>query len=266
MGQKRHFLRGEEMIDIHCHILPEADDGAKSLDESIEMATAAVKEGIHTIIATPHHKNGKYENTKMSIIQQVSSLNDKLQKANIPLVIVPGQETRIYGEILDGLASGEILTLNETQYLFIEFPSNHVPHYTERLFFDIQLQGIIPIIVHPERNQELIERPEILYNLVRKGALTQITAASITGHFGKKIKKFSHQLVEANLTHFVSSDAHNLTSRSFKMNEAIDCLESQYGMDMVYMFSDNAELLLAGKNVNRDEPMRIKHKKFLGIF
>lgn len=260
------FTRGENVIDIHCHILPSIDDGAQSITESINMAKEAVKEGIHTIIATPHHKNGRYENKKESIIERVSDLNHIFQKENIPLTILPGQETRIYGEMLEDWAKGEILTLNESQYVFVELPSSHVPRYTEQLLFDIQLKGLIPIIVHPERNQEIISNPKVLYNLVNKGTLTQVTAASIAGYFGKNIKKFSLQLIEANLTHFVASDAHNVLNRNFKINQALDVIETTYGSDMVYMFLDNAELLIEGKSVYREQPVEIKEKKFLGLF
>lgn len=254
------------MIDVHSHILPGVDDGAQTVEDSLAMASEAVKEGIHTIIATPHHKNGKYENIKSSIINNVFELNSRLEKENIPLTVLPGQENRIYGEIIEDMELDNILTLNHSQYLFIEFPSSHVPRYTEQLLFDLQLKNIIPIIVHPERNQELMEQPDKLYKLVTNGALTQVTAASLAGYFGKKIKLFSQQLIEANLTHFIASDAHNTSSRGFKMGEALDFVESKFGVDMVYMFTENAELLIDEKAVFKEVPEKVRNKKFLGIF
>lgn len=254
------------MIDIHCHILPGLDDGAKTLEDTIEMARAAMNEGIHTIIATPHHKNSKYDNPKAGILSKVKEINNALYSAKIDVEVLPGQEVRIYGEVIEDLESDMILPLNNTQYLFIELPSGHVPGYTERLLFDLQLKGIIPVIVHPERNQEIIEKPDVLYNLVRKGALTQITASSVSGYFGKKIRNFSFQLIEANLTHFIASDAHNVGSRGFKISEAMNLIESKYGSDLVYFFQENAELLIQGDNIFKDTPEPIKKKKFLGIF
>ncbi|MED3652382.1 tyrosine-protein phosphatase [Heyndrickxia sporothermodurans] len=255
------------MIDIHCHILPGIDDGAQNVTDSIAMAKKAVSEGIHTIIATPHHKNGKYNNRKVEIIDQVKELNKELKKAEIELTILPGQENRIFGEIIQDYHEGEILTLTgQSNYLFIEFPSGHVPRYSKQLLYDIQLQGLTPIIVHPERNSELIENPNQLYEFVKNGAATQITAASLTGHFGKKIKKFTEQLIEANLTHFIASDAHNVTNRSFKMNEALDVIEQKYGVNSVYYFTENADLLVDGKHIIRDVPEPIKTKKFFGLF
>src|SRR5699024_206620 len=205
------------MIDIHTHILPGVDDGAQTEDDSIEMAKAAVEEGIHTIIATPHHKNGSYDNVRENILTYTKILNELFQSEGIPLTLLAGQETRINGDMVEDLENGDILPINDTKYVFVEFSSTQVPRYAKQLLFDIQVAGYTPIIVHPERNQELMERPNRLYEFVRKGALTQITAGSLVGKFGKNIQKFTHQLIEANLTHFIASDAHNTTTRSFWM-------------------------------------------------
>ncbi|GKU84875.1 tyrosine-protein phosphatase [Niallia sp. NCCP-28] len=255
------------MIDIHCHILPGIDDGAKTIEDSLEMAKVAAEEGIKTIIATPHHRNNQFINKKEEILQYVEDLNKMLVQQNMPINILPGQEVRIFGEVLEDYEKGEILTLNHTKYLFIEFPSSSVPRYAERLLYDIQTQGIIPIIVHPERNKELQEKPELMYKLVQNGALTQVTGASVSGYFGKKVKQFSEQLIEANLTHFIASDAHNTSTRTFKMNQAFDEIEAKFGSDYVYLFTENAELLIEDKNIYKEMPQPIrKKKKFLGIF
>lgn len=257
------------MIDLHCHILPNVDDGPQSLADSVEMAKLAVTEGITTIIATPHHRNENYENHSQTIFRKVEEFNSVLKNEKINLTVLPGQETRIYGEMIEGLESGEVGTLNhqgKSKYVFVELPSGHVPRYTSQLLFDMQLKGFIPIIVHPERNQEIMENPEVLYQLVKKGALTQVTASSVSGHFGKTIKKFSLQLVEANLTHFIASDAHNTKSRSFKMVEAYDTIKKKFGNEMVYLFRENAELVVQGLNVYKNAPERVKRSKILGLF
>ncbi|KPL59285.1 tyrosine-protein phosphatase [Rossellomorea vietnamensis] len=255
------------MIDIHSHILPGIDDGAKTIEDSIDMAKQAVSEGIHTIIATPHHRNGKYDNQKSDILPLVDTVNEAFKRGNVNLTVLPGQECRIYGEILEDYKRDEILPLNQSsQYLFIEFPSSSVPRYAERLLYDIQVEGLTPVIVHPERNAELIERPDKLYKLVKNGAITQLTASSLVGYFGKNIQKFSDQMIQANLTHFLASDAHNIHNRTFKMEEAMDYIEKKYGIDMVYYFTENAEMLVDGKTIYKEIPELIKKKKFLGIF
>ncbi|MEW8970787.1 MAG: CpsB/CapC family capsule biosynthesis tyrosine phosphatase [Mesobacillus sp.] len=254
------------MIDLHCHILAGIDDGAQTLEDSIEMARAAVTEGIDMIIATPHHKNGRYENSKQSIIEKTNQLNEVLTREDIPLKILPGQETAIHGDLLKGITLGEVSTLNDTKYIFVELPSGHVPRYTDKLLFDLQMEGKIPVIVHPERNQEIIERPEILYQMIKNGALSQVTASSVCGIFGKKIKSFSEQLIDANLTHFIASDAHNTKKRTYHMANAFDKIDTRYGVDMVYFFKENAELLVRDQNVYKEVPQKVKRKKILGIF
>jgi protein-tyrosine phosphatase len=254
------------MIDIHCHILPGVDDGAQSLSDSLNMARKAVEQGIHKIVATPHHLTSSYENPKQSIIDRVKDLNAALRKEKIDLEVLPGQEVRIHGEMVEGYEAGDILPVNHTPYILVEFPSNHVPRYTERLFYDLQVNGLIPVIVHPERNQEIMEHPELLYQLVKKGAMTQITAGSVCGDFGKKIKNFSLQLVDANLTHFIATDAHNTTNRTFKMREAYGIIERKYGNELLYYFEENAALLIEGLTVYKEDPERIKRKKIFNLF
>ncbi|MFP3668929.1 CpsB/CapC family capsule biosynthesis tyrosine phosphatase [Priestia sp. SIMBA_032] len=254
------------MIDIHSHILPGVDDGASAMEDAVNMARLALDEGITKIIATPHHQNGMYFNKKQDILKRVKELNNVLQSENISLEVLPGQETRIYGSLLDDFEKGDILTLNHTNYLFVELPSGHVPRYTEQLLFEMQLKGVTPIIVHPERNAEVLKNPEKLLSLVKKGALTQLTAGSLTGHFGKKVQKFSLQLIEANSTHFIASDAHNTSTRNFHMRESISKVHKEFGSQVVYYFQENAELLVQDQSVYRQEPSKIKCKKFLGIF
>lgn len=253
------------MIDIHSHILPGVDDGAKNLKESIEMAKVAVKEGITKIVASPHHYTSRFYNPKEEIIPKVEHLNQALQKEDIPLEVLVGQEVRI-GDWINEYKNDQIATINNDIYVLIEFPSNHVPRYAEQLFYEIQMVGLIPIVVHPERNSQIIEQPEKLYSLIEKGAISQVTAASVAGYFGKKIQKFSFQLIESNLTHIVASDAHNTTTRSFKMVEAFDVIERLFGSEAVYMFIENAEHIINGNLIYRESPKKIKKRKLLGLF
>jgi protein-tyrosine phosphatase len=254
------------MIDLHCHILPGLDDGPQNMEESLLLAKEAVRHGIHTIVATPH-RNAKYQSEKQEILYKVNSLNERLYEQNIALKILPGQEVRLYGEIAQDIANQNILPINAAnKHIFIEFPADHVPRYAERLLYEIQLQGIIPIIVHPERNAEFMEQPALLYSLIKKGALSQVTAASVTGALGKNIKKFSLQLIEHNLTHMIASDAHNTTSRSFALREAYNTIEKEFGSDIVSDFQENAYFIIGGQSVYKPTPERIRKKKLFGIF
>lgn len=261
------YERMGNVIDLHCHILPGVDDGAQIITDSIAMAKAAVAEGIHTIVATPHHQNGRYVNERTDILHQVKQLNGLLNENDINLTVLPGQEVRLYGDLLTDYEAKKIVTLNETStYILIEFSSNHVPRYAEQMLYELRVKGLIPIIVHPERNAELIEHPDKLYNFVSKGALTQVTAGSLIGNFGKKIKKFSLQLIEHNLTHMIASDAHNITTRGFHLQAGYDVIEEEFGTSILMDFKENPYLLISGKNVYKEDPEQIHRKKLFGIF
>lgn len=250
------------VIDIHCHILPNVDDGPESIESSLAMARAAGEEGITHIIATPHHRNGHFDNVKPDILIQVQQLNERLKNENIPVTILPGQETRINGEMIEDYENGNILTLNDTdRYVFIEFPPNDVPAYTAHLLFELKMKGLIPVIVHPERNRAILEKPNRLYRLIKDGSLSQVTAASVVGKFGKKIQQFSMQLIEHSLVHFVASDAHNVTTRAFHMRAAYREITKEFGYDVADEFQENARQLMKGKDIYVNEPIEFHSKK-----
>lgn len=255
------------MFDLHCHILPGIDDGAKTIEDSLDMARLAVKEGITHILATPHHKNRNWHNNKEKVVNLVQDLQEEIDNHNIPLTIFPGQEVRIFGEILEDIYADQILFTDEQkQYILIEFPTQNIPTYTERLFYDLESNGRTPIIVHPERNREILEHPNRLKSLVDKGALAQLTAASFIGKFGKDIKKLSEQLIEHHLVHFIASDAHNIGNRAFHMREAYQKLEKEFGEEKKENFHQTTRNLLNGDIVSPPTAKMIRKKKIFGLF
>src|SRR5699024_3685051 len=145
--------------------------------DSIAMANEAVKQGIHTIIATPHHKNGSFDNIRDIIITQVNVLNDLFKQEDIPLTVLAGQETRINGNMVEDLNQNQLLPLNDTKYLFVEFPHSSVPRYAKQMLFDIQVACSIPLIVIPERQKETMDCTMKLSELAQNAALTQMTAS-----------------------------------------------------------------------------------------
>ncbi|MCF6138831.1 tyrosine-protein phosphatase [Pseudalkalibacillus berkeleyi] len=254
------------MIDIHCHILPGIDDGASQYEDSMNMAKKAIEEGITTIIATPHH-NHHFPNHGLEIENHVARLNEKLKENHIEIEVIQGQEPRITADFIEELNRGEILTLgNQRKYVHIELPSNQVPRHTKSIIFELQLMGITPIIVHPERNTKLTENPDLLFELVNEGALTQVTAASVVGNFGKNIQKFSYQIIEHNLSHFIASDAHNISNRSFHLRGAYEAIEKKFGIKKRYELQENPALLINGESITASTPEPIKRRKILGLF
>lgn len=255
------------MIDLHCHILPGIDDGAQSLEDSLAMAHMAVAEGITHILVTPHHKNGVFINEKNEINQKLIELQNEFDLREIPISLFPGQEVRINGELMEEIADGKIQFIDEEdQYLLIEFPTMSVPAYSENLFFELSKKGIIPIIVHPERNQVFMDNPNALKPFIERGALAQLTAGSYLGKFGKKIQKVSKQMLEANLVHFIASDAHNTASRSFLMKAAYDKLGQDFGNRKAESFKQLTKDLINGEIINVNAPKNVKEHKIFGLF
>ncbi|GAA0491794.1 tyrosine-protein phosphatase [Alkalibacterium indicireducens] len=247
------------MIDLHCHILSGVDDGAQTLEDSIKMAELAVEEGITHILATPHHQKRSWINDKADVVRYVSELQSELDARNINLTIFPGQEVSIYGEIINDIDADKILFTDESQtYILIEFPTSNIPTYAERLFYELQLNGKTPVIVHPERNHQILEHPNRLKDFIDKGALAQLTASSYTGGFGKNIEKLSKQLIEANLVHFIASDAHNTGNRAFHMKKAYDLLAKNYGRSKRNAFHQTTKDLLNGDPVIAPDTHHIK--------
>jgi protein-tyrosine phosphatase len=251
---------------MHCHILPDTDDGAQSIEDSIAMAKEAVANGIKTIIATPHHFNGIYTNHKEEVYRRVEEFQLELDKLNIPLVILPGQEIHIYSELVSDLRNNRLIT-HHNKYMLLELPNNEVPHVTTQMIYEIQLQGIAPIIPHPERNDKIREHPNLLYQMVKKGALSQITAGSIIGKFGKEVQKFTFQCIESNLCHLVSSDAHRSSGkRSFYLSEAYSLIAKEFSLSTAEQLKLNAKMVSEGFDIVMDTPCKIESKNFLFSF
>ncbi|WP_232522825.1 tyrosine-protein phosphatase [Peribacillus simplex] len=236
------------------------------MEESFNMAKKAVEAGITHLFATPHHLNEKYVNVKSDIMDRVVRLNESFQQENIPLTIHPGQEVRIHRDIFTSLEKEEILTLDDNgMYLLLELPSGKVPTYTQEVIYELLLKGITPIIVHPERNKELIRNHKLLFELVQEGALTQLTSGSIIGLFGKSVQSFSKKIIEHNLAHFVATDAHNIGTRGLSLQQAYETITKAYGIQRTFNFKENAEQLIKGQSPSVEKPLPF-NKKFLGIF
>ncbi|WP_144560221.1 tyrosine-protein phosphatase [Shouchella miscanthi] len=257
------------MIDIHSHILPGLDDGAKTIEDSIAIAEQAVSEGVTAMVATPHHQHPNFPLLDGSFLHDaVAELNEELNKQGIPLTVMVGQEIRLYGDVPSDLASGSSLSLANSKYVLVEFPSNDIPVYATRLFYELGSQGYIPIIAHPERNKVIMESPNKLYELIKNGALAQLTSSSLTGYFGKDIQTLSEQLIEANLVHVIASDVHNTSNRTLRMQEAYQVVEDRFGSQLLFEYKENARLIVENKHIYLEPPERVtkKRKKLFGLF
>ncbi len=248
---ERPSLKNGGMYDIHSHILPGLDDGAPNWEKSLAMAGMAVDDGIAGMVCTPHWVSGFFNNDKSAVLRVFKTFQEKLDEHRIPLSVYPGSELRLDFEIPERISSGELLTINDTgRYALIEFPEEVIPQNLDHFFWELQMQDVIPVIVHPERNRVIQRDPARLYRLVELGALTQITGASLTGRFGNEIRKFSIMLLEHHLAHVLATDAHSPDSRAPKLAEASREAERILGAEMAdRMVRDNPRRIIDGLQV-----------------
>ncbi len=256
------------IVDIHNHILPGLDDGPHDWEEAILLAKQAVETGITHVIATPHHKHQHhqyfYENDPATIIKMVDKLNQLLQEKNIPLVVMPGIEFHLHEEIQYDLEEklDSFLTLNNTgKYLLMEPHSKNYPSYIVDVFSQLKEMGFLPILAHPERNRILRKNPSEIYKLVQSGILIQVTAASILGLHGNRLKNFSRHLLDHELVHFVASDAHHYTRRKFELTEAYDFIELHYSSRYREFLQSNAINVVEGKEIKIMTPKYIEKRR-----
>jgi protein-tyrosine phosphatase len=212
------------MIDLHFHLLSGIDDGAKDLDDSLAMARLAVADGVKVIACTPHFLPGVYDNSGPDIRARVDRLQDQLVEAGIECRLVSGGDVHIAPDLVAKLKSGEILSLNNSRYVLIEPPHHVLPRNIEALFFNLLVEGYVPIVTHPERMSWIDRDYEVLIRLVRSGAWTQITAGALLGHFGSRPKSWSLRLLREGLVHIVASDAHGAVQRPPLLGEAYRAL------------------------------------------
>src|SRR4030043_1317964 len=218
-----------KMIDIHSHLLPKLDDGAKTIEESIQMCGISYQDGIRTIVATPHILPGIYGNDRSTILTKLQELNNALTECGVRSAdcgiknldnkisyhldsefrILPGADVHFSSDLLQRCERGEIVTVNDQgRYLMVEFTFQGIPYQAEEVLFQLLTKGIIPIISHPERNMEIGQRPKRYYEMIRMGCLGQVTAMSLTGGFGSGVKGIAETLLLKRLIHMIASDAH----------------------------------------------------------
>ncbi len=233
------------MIDIHCHLLPNIDDGPSSWEESLELARLYDGEGIQTAIATPHWINGSHwEPDPDQVIEMVGILNEKTKAENIPLKILPGMEVGMTDNLIELLNDDSVLTLGGGSHILLESPFTSLPYKVEELISRLRKIGITTILAHPERCQEVQSNPKRLEVMVESGALIQITSSSLIGHFGIKSKNCATWLATRGLIHLIASDAHSPTTRPPLIRKPLSILEEIIGREATRIIEERTHNII----------------------
>jgi len=245
-----------KFIDFHNHILPNCDDGSKSVDISLDMLREAQRQGITDVVNTIHYQHPKMEN-KRTDFKYISSIRDQLQieliKNNIDIKIHLGAEVFFNFNLLD-ILDNELVTFSNMKYMLIEFEVFMLPKGYENHLYELAASGITPIIAHPERYRPIQNDVKIVEKLINSGCLMQVDAGSLIGHFGKRTKQLAEELIRRRMTHIMGSDSHNNRKRNFCLEEALKIAQNLIGETANTLVDSNPRKVLSGSSI---EPFEI---------
>ena len=223
------------MIDLHCHFLPGIDDGPETLEQALELARAAVADGITHSVLTSHVHPGRYPNQRRNIEAAVDVFRVELAKAGIPLRIRAGGEARLCPEMIDLLAQNQLPFLGEVngyRIVLLEFPHQLIPVGSIRFVQSLLKNKIRPLIAHPERNKTVMAHPEKIDEFTEAGCWLQLTAGSLVGRFGANAQQAAFQIIDAGWDCLLATDAHDIKNRPPLLSEGFAALQARYGESM----------------------------------
>lgn len=235
------------MIDLHSHILPNIDDGAKDLEMAAAMVKIAQQDGIEQMVATPHLFRGEYVYDDLNIInKELEELRKSLTEKSIKVNILAGAEVHISHNLMDEIRKHRnSLVINNSSYMFVEFPTEHVFTGVKELFFELMSEGITPIIAHPERNSVFRRNPRLLYELIRMGGLAQANRGSFTGLYGRHAQETVFFFLKKNLLHFCATDCHDLHASAPRLLETARIIAEASGEKVALaMVRDNPKAVV----------------------
>lgn len=252
----------EPFVDIHCHLLPDIDEGSISWDESLAMARMAVAEGTSTVICTPHQLGSYAHNDVQTVRARTGALQKVLKQQQVPLRVLPGAEVRLESNLIVDLLRGQVLTLaDHGNHLLVELPhETYVP--LEGMIESLGQQEITTVLAHPERNQGLLRQPHEIQSLVDQGCLMQVTADSILGMYGPRCQELVERMLVDGTVHFVATDARSAQSRRPLLRRAFELVCEFSGVETaVEIFCHNPARVAAGEEVSVRRP-----KQRRGVF
>lgn len=238
-----HFING--FADIHTHILPGADDGARDMEEALKMVRMAWDYGTRTIFLTPHYR-GKYKrNTPTWHRDHFERFCDMVHKEIPGMQLYLGCEIHHQSEVPERLLEKEILTMNDSSYVLLEFSSSAWRSQVVYAVSEILGYGFIPIIAHAERYDIFRTDKSLTEEVLEMGALIQLNADSVLGKHGLQVKRYCHWMLKEEKAHFIASDAHDLTKRAPVLRECFLYVHKKYGAQYAAaLFYHNAQRLI----------------------
>jgi protein-tyrosine phosphatase len=235
------------MVDIHCHILPDIDDGSDSWATTTAMCRMAARDGITHIVATPHC-NGSYEYDREHFTDMLATLSE----------VAEGRLTFSIGcdfhmsprNVQEAMNDPRRYAIGDTQYILIEFEHHGIPSNAGELLMAILSRGMVPIVTHPERNTYLMKNLDTVQRFVEAGCIVQVTANAFTGFWGPKSQKAAEKLLQKHAIHIVATDAHDLELRPPVLSAARGRIAALAGAEVAEaLVMHNPAAVVAGQSV-----------------
>ena len=250
------------MIDIHCHILPEVDDGSRSLNESIEMAMIAKEQGITKIVNTSHyHPDFRYKKGE-ELLKELEDFNNVLKENMIDIEVLIGNEIYYTKDLITEIDELDFYTLNNSRYILIELPPTNFPKDLCNIVYELKEKNYIPVFAHVERYREVQENPELIYEVINAGAIIQVNSHSILGKSGKELQKVCNTLLNRNMVHVVGTDAHSSKRRTPIFLDAYKYVSEKYSKEMADdLFIKNNNAIINNEALNLPKPYKEEQKK-----
>ena len=244
------------MIDLHTHILPGVDDGVATEDDAVELARVAAADGVRTIVATPHYRDGFFVTARPDILSGVAALRQRLATEAIDVQVLPGAEIHICADLVQRVRAGHATTLADNgRTVLFELSMSQYPFDLETVVYELRLAGLQVLFAHPERIRYFQDDVRRFEALVRQGAFGQITTGSVLGVFGRDVDSFSEELIRKRLVQVVASDAHNVRGRSPVLSEAVARIGRWIGDDLARrMVTDVPQAFLDGREPDFPPP------------
>jgi protein-tyrosine phosphatase len=235
------------LIDIHCHILPEVDDGPKSWDVAVEMCRMAAADGITHLVATPH-SNDRYHFDHLYLrgcVERLQSLAGPAPKLSL------GCDFHLsYDNLQSVLEFPGRYTIAGSRYLLVELSDFSIPVQTGDWFFKLANCGVTAIITHPERNAILRQSPQRVIEWVEMGCVVQVTANALSGFWGPRVQRVAEWLLEHEAVHVVASDAHDTKNRTPVLSAAKEALTAVCGDEVAKaLVEENPRAILEGQSL-----------------
>ncbi len=249
------------MIDIHSHILPETDDGAVNLEESLAMGRQEAEGGTTVVFATSHIYNATELKRGYEYVEKVAELQSQFDKEGVAIKLATGAEVFPMMEIMEAVNAGVPITLGDKKkHILLDLPLGQWPMTLSGLSFELLAAGITPILAHPERTMPVQGSLDILKPLLERGVLCQVNAGSLLGKYGPQAQKRGHQLLALQWAQFVATDMHHPSSNGASLKRAKDTLSELPPRYVEEITLKNPERVLNGAYVPTVEYDRLDAK------